>query len=241
MAYLSSIQRYELKYLITTDLRHALREVIDTHTVPDEYGKSRIANLYYDTPDHRLIRRSLEKPAYKEKLRLRSYGTPGEDSTVYLELKKKAASVVGKRRTALKLREVSDFLRAPAGDSQIRRELSYFLGRFDGLAPAAVLCYDREAYFDRTDPDVRITFDTDIRYRFTDLSLQSGTYGTALLSPDMVLMEIKVGRSMPLWLTRELSRLQIRQTSFSKYGRAYIETAGNIQKKDEVPSYALPV
>ena len=243
MAYRSSIQRYELKYLITAAQRRALQPVIDAHTVPDEYGKSRIANLYYDTPDRRLIRRSLEKPAYKEKLRLRSYGTPKEDSTVYLELKKKACDVVGKRRTAMRLREVPDFLNAPATDSQIRRELAYFLSRFENPAPAAVLCYDREAYFDRSDPDVRVTFDTDIRYRDTDLSLESGTYGTALLDPDTVLLEVKVGRAMPLWLAKELSRLGIRQTSFSKYGRAYIQMnrQNDTPKKDEVSSYALPV
>jgi len=243
MAYLSSINRYELKYLITAAQRRALQPAIDAHTTPDEYGKSRIANLYYDTPDRRLIRRSLEKPTYKEKLRLRSYGTPHGDTTVYLELKKKAGAVVGKRRTDMKLDEVPGFLRSPATDSQIRRELAYFLSRFDDLAPAAVLCYDREAFFDREDRDVRVTFDTDIRYRDTDLSLASGTYGTALLDPDIVLLEIKVGRAMPLWLTRELSRLGIRQTSFSKYGRAYIQMQqqSNTPKKDEVSFHALPV
>ena len=93
-----TFERRELKYRITDAQRAALEAAFDARMVPDEHGESTICNIYYDTADYRLIRASLEKPAYKEKLRLRSYGVTEPGGEVFLELKKKYKGIVYKRR-----------------------------------------------------------------------------------------------------------------------------------------------
>ena len=189
----------------------------------DEYGKSTICNIYFDTPDFLLIRRSIEKPVYKEKLRLRSYGTPTSDSTVFIELKKKYRKVVYKRRISLSERDAMSFLvdRNPVCEGQISNEINYFLDHYEGVAPAVFLSYEREAFYGKTDHDLRITFDSNILWRDSDLSLCKGVYGAPLLDQGQVIMEIKVAAAMPMWLVKFLSENKIYKTSFSKYGTAY--------------------
>lgn len=216
-------ERYELKYLLDEKQNAAVREAMRERMVPDAYGKSRICNLYFDTPDWRIIRRSLEKPVYKEKLRLRSYGPVGQDGSAFLELKKKYRSVVYKRRVPLTCRQAERFLAAPVPDTQIEREIAYFLSVYEGVAPAMWISYAREAYFAKEDPDLRITFDTDILWRCEDLTLSSAVRGNSVLPAGKILMEIKVASALPLWLTACLSEAEIRQTSFSKYGSAYTQ------------------
>ena len=82
-------QRYEFKYLLTRGQQARLLSAAGARLRPDEYSHSSIRNLYLDTPDFRLIRRSLEKPVYKEKMRIRCYGPAHPDSPVFVELKKK--------------------------------------------------------------------------------------------------------------------------------------------------------
>lgn len=216
-------KRYELKYLLGAEQYAAVREVMQERMVPDAYGKSRICNLYFDTPDCRIIRRSLEKPVYKEKLRLRSYGPVGPDGAVYAELKKKYQSVVYKRRVGMTRAGAKEFLKDPQPDTQIGREIAYFLTVYPDAAPMVWLSYAREAFFGADDPDFRMTFDTDVLARWEDLSLGSGIYGTSVLPQGKILMEVKVRDAVPLWLTHCLSAAQIRQTSFSKYGTAYLQ------------------
>ena len=222
-------QRYELKYLINAQTREILEQAFETYMRPDEHGESTICNVYYDTPDDRLIRRSLEKPIYKEKLRMRSYGMAAPDSKVFLELKKKYDGIVYKRRISLKESKAEEYLCAKSlhrqtllpSNSQIGREIDYFCDYYGELIPKVYLCYDRTAYFAKGDPNLRITFDRRIRWRQTGLSLTETPGGRELLEGGQSLMEIKTGTAMPLWLVQLLSREQIRQTSFSKYGRAY--------------------
>ena len=99
--YQGTFKRYEKKYLVTQQQYNALAKVFAARMVPDRFAESTISNIYYDTPDFRLIRRSLEKPAYKEKLRLRSYGVPNEETQVFPEIKKKARGIVYKRRVSM--------------------------------------------------------------------------------------------------------------------------------------------
>ena len=193
------------------------------YMVPDEYSHSSIRNLYLDTPDFRLIRRSLEKPVYKEKLRVRSYGRAEGCSHVFVELKKKYCSVVYKRRIAMSRTEALDCLAGarPWPDSQIGGELAYAMDYYAPIGPAVFLSYERDAYCGLGDRDFRVTFDTDIRYRRQELTLDSDTWGTAILPPDQVLMELKVAGGLPLWLARVLSEQRVFRSSFSKYGAAY--------------------
>ncbi len=221
----SIFKRHELKYLVSEQNREFLEEAFPEYMIPDEHGESTICNIYYDTTDYRLIRRSLEKPVYKEKLRLRSYGTAKDNSNVFLELKKKYKGVVYKRRISLTDGYAEDTLGAGekfSEDSQIAREINYFLDYYGDIVPAVYLCYDRTAYFSKNDPDLRITFDRNILWRTEDIDLKIPPYGKEILPEGFSLMEIKASGAMPLWLVNLLNEGKIRQTSFSKYGMAYM-------------------
>lgn len=226
MKYQDIFQRYEIKYLITKEQKDLLLRAMESDMRPDDYGRSFICNLYFDTPEYTLIRRSLEGPVYKEKLRLRSYGRAGSDSQVFLELKKKYRGVVYKRRVDAKERAAMDYLlrgRPLRKQSQITEEIDYFRQMYPGLAPAVYLSYEREAFCGKTDKNLRITFDENILWRREELSLCARPYGSGILEPDHVLMEIKTGTAIPLWLCGLLSEQGIFKTNFSKYGRAYMQ------------------
>ena len=217
--------RIEKKYLLTADSYERLRDALRSYMEEDEYGLHTICNIYYDTPDYHLIRRSIEKPVYKEKLRLRSYGIPREDSKVFLEIKKKYNKVVNKRRISLGLQEAYRYLEEgvrPEKDSQILREMDFFLERYP-LQKGLYLAYDRRALFGKEDPEFRLTFDTNIRCRWEKMELERGDYGHFLLPAGCRLMESKVMGSTPLWFSSLLSSLHIYPASFSKYGYFYKE------------------
>ncbi|MBE5783079.1 MAG: polyphosphate polymerase domain-containing protein [Clostridiales bacterium] len=222
--YQSIFKRYELKYMLTLEEKQKILEAMAPYMRLDQFGRSEIRNLYFDTDSYRLIRRSLEKPVYKEKLRVRSYRPAGPDDQIYVELKKKYKSVVYKRRLALPQQQAMDWLcgRIPAPEnSQIAREIQYFLQYYETLRPTVFLSYEREAYYSLNGDDFRITFDDTIQSRQEDLSLQSPAGGNALLPEGRVLMEIKTSGGIPLWMTKALTQLRIYKTSFSKYGTAY--------------------
>lgn len=224
MPFQTVFKRYELKYMLTPRQKELVLDVMKPYMELDPYGRTSIRNLYYDTDNYRLIRRSIEKPAYKEKLRVRSYGRAQANSTVFVELKKKYKHIVYKRRLALPEREAMAWLDGTGGcpeSSQIAKELTYILAYYETLHPVVFLSYEREAYRSRDGSDFRITFDDTILCRQNDVSLQSDTYGACVLDPGKVLMEVKCSGGMPLWLIRLLSAERIYQTSFSKYGTAY--------------------
>lgn len=216
-------KRYEIKYMLTREQKQELCRLMEHEMIADEHGRSTIQSLYYDTPDYLLIRRSLDKPFYKEKLRLRSYGVATEDSNVFIELKKKYDSVVYKRRISMTEHNACEYLqdRKPAEDSQIAREIDYCIRYYGNLAPRVLLTYEREAFYHKNDRNLRITFDENILWRDYDVDLKAGIYGNPILDDDQVLMEVKTAGSMPLWLVRFLTAKRIYKTSFSKYGTAY--------------------
>lgn len=220
--------RYEKKYLMSQPIYTALRKRLSKYMTEDEYGKHTICNIYYDTPDNLLIRRSIEKPVYKEKLRLRSYGIPTLDTKVFLEMKKKYNKVVNKRRIQLTLREAYDYVEhgiRPKEDSQILREMDFFLDRYT-LERGLYLAYDRVALFGNEDKNFRVTFDMNIRSRKEYMGLEDGDFGNLLIPQGYYLMESKVMGSTPLWFTKILSELQIFPASFSKYGNFYKKDFG---------------
>lgn len=222
--------RKELKFLIDADQRAALERVFAERMVPDKFPHSSIRNIYYDTPDFRLIRRSLEKPVYKEKLRLRCYGDSQE---VFLEVKKKYKGVVYKRRILLDEPHAMAFLRfeGEIPDTQIGREMVYFRDFYKNLQPCVYLSYERDAWFSREDPGLRITIDDQIRYRYSDLHLDHGQDGKEILPPGCFLMEVKAENAIPVWLMALLAEQKISKVSFSKYGRAYLmEMPGKINE-----------
>lgn len=226
MQFQAVFKRYEKKYLLNPLQYERLRTQLTGHMIPDAYGESTICNLYLDTEDHRIIRNSLEKPLYKEKLRLRSYGIPNPTDTVFLELKKKYKGVVYKRRIPMTLDSANAYLdhgTVPVGSSQIFAELNWTIGRYPHLFPAMYISYDRIALYEKDDPDLRITFDRNLLCREEDVVLEDGAWGEPLLQPGEVLMEIKIPGAMPLWLSHLLDNLKIFPISYSKYGSAYLQ------------------
>ena len=217
------MQRYEMKYLLTAAQTEYLVKRLRGHMALDKYGRTTIASLYYDTDDHRLIRASMDKPAFKEKIRLRSYGQATDLSPVYLELKRKADGIVYKRRVESTLPEVDDFFAGRGGigsGGQIDREITYFRDQYKTLRPACLIMYDREAYYE-PDGDLRLTIDYNPRYRMDRLTLSGSMDGIPLRAAGETILEIKVQQAMPLWLCQILNEGNIRLGSFSKYGEAY--------------------
>lgn len=218
-----TFKRYEKKYLLSREKYEALRQRIDAHIVPDEYFESTVCSIYYDTDGYDLIRRSIEAPVYKEKLRLRSYNVPSDDSGVFVELKKKYHGIVYKRRILMRADVAPDYLagRIPAPEPcQVSREIDWFL-RQHSPVPAAFIACDRQAYVAADDPDLRITFDRNMRWRETELDLRLGSHGEPLTGDGNVLMEIKLPGAAPLWLSHIMCELDIFPTGFSKYGVCY--------------------
>ena len=216
------MQRYEMKYLLNSGQTDYLRRRLEGHMRLDGYGLTSIASLYYDTPEARLIRESLEKPEFKEKIRLRSYGLAEDDSPVYLELKRKCGGIVYKRRIQTSITEADLFFAekdAPGG-GQILKEIAYFRDHYRPLIPACLIIYDREAYFE-PGGDLRLTIDFRPRYRTEGLTLTRSMDRIPLLDAGWTILEVKVQDAMPLWLSRILSAGGIFKSSFSKYGEAY--------------------
>lgn len=218
-------KRYEKKYIISEEKANLLVARIGHRLSADKYGKSTICNIYFDTPDFRIIRHSMEKGVFKEKLRIRSYNCPTADSMVFIELKKKFKGVVYKRRITLKYADAVKYLlkniRPESVNEQVLSEIDYFKSYYPSLKPRVSLFYDRIAFYSKEDKNLRITFDTNIRYRTSRLDIAEGSEGRTISEKGKAVMEIKCIGSMPLWLTRELSALEIFPSSFSKYGKAF--------------------
>lgn len=229
---LMTFKRYEKKYLLIGDKYEKFREEVDRHMQVDEFGLDIINNIYYDTDQYDMIRESIEKPVYKEKIRLRGYGNIKNGDTVYLELKKKYNGIVYKRRAQMKLEEAYETItegHIKNIDTQIRRELDYVLA-FYKPKPKIYLAYDRVALFDPKGSDLRITFDFNIRYRTDDLDMSHGDYGKNIMTDDSVMLEIKAASAYPFWLIKLLEECEIYPVSFSKYGTVYTKLFSSQEK-----------
>lgn len=233
--YQGTFKRYEKKYLLSESQYKLLRQKLEGKLSVDRYGKTTICNIYFDTLDHRLVRTSMEKPIYKEKLRLRSYGTPTDNDTVFIELKKKYKGIVYKRRIKSDLFSAEHYLYDGIPleqSSQISHEIDWFLNFYQNVKPAMYISYNRVAMFGIEDNELRVTFDSNILWREEELWLECGVFGNPLLEKGVRLMEIKTPGAMPLWLTHILDELTIYPTSFSKYGKGYEESL-RIKRKEE--------
>ncbi len=220
---MSTFKRYENKYMMDDRQYAAFFKAIAPYVAADEYPQYTICNLYYDTDTFEIIRQSLDKPVYKEKLRLRSYGTPDGEGKVFFELKKKYKKEVFKRRVSMSVQEFNDYLlhgTMPDVSPQVMREIGFFMSLYHPQ-PKVYIAYDRVAFKGKDDETLRITFDKNIRYRISDLNLSSGDYGQQIIDPSQHLAEIKVAGAMPLWLSKALDEQHVYPTSFSKYGYCY--------------------
>ena len=222
-------KRVETKYLLTDDEYNILMKKIDKHLMKDRFYKSTICNIYFDSEDYDIINKSLEKPIFKQKIRLRSYNIPDLNDDVFFEIKGKYDGVVFKRREKLKLIDYYNYIndgKIPS-DKQIMKEIDYIIKK-DNLKPKMMLSYDRLSYYDRNNKNFRITFDQNIRSREDDLKLEFGDAGKLYFDKPMYIMELKSLGAMPLWFTNILTKLKIYPKSFSKYGSIYKKMKGEM-------------
>ncbi len=216
-------ERTEQKYHLTREQAEAFCRLVQEDIRKDAYPVYTVQNLYLDTEDDRLIRKSLDKPAYREKLRIRTYGHPESGDPLFLEVKKKYRGRSSKRRMVLNAEQLDAWLAGvPFGEEQgqMGQEFNYIYQLYQPQ-PRMYIAYDRVAYQAVDDPAVRITFDRNIRWRITDLHLHPSGRDRLLVLPRDCLMEIKIADSYPLWLARALSVIQARPSAFSKYGTAW--------------------
>lgn len=220
---IENFKRMEKKYLLTKEEYNSVLNIINEYIEKDKFFESKICNIYFDTDNSDLIVRSLEKPEYKEKVRLRSYDVPGMEDKVFFEIKKKYKGVVGKRRITLKLKDFYNYLNGiepTEVNEQILKELEYAMGHYK-LKPKLFLAYDRHSYFAKEDKNLRITFDENVRSREDDLKLEMGDAGKLYFNEPMYIMEIKTLGSYPMWLVHALNDNHIYPASFSKYRSIY--------------------
>ena len=219
---MENFTRSEKKYLLTKNQYIVLLEKLKEYIKPDAFNKSRVSSLYYDNDKLELIRRSIEKPQYKEKFRVRCYGNVSNDDYVFVEIKKKLDGIVYKRRTKAKYSEVlRDIRTCKYKDEQVGKEIKYAIDYYGGLIPAIYVSSVRTSYVSKEDSNLRITFDEDLKYRMNDLSLQESLNDKELT--DKIIMEIKVSNAYPLWLSNILTELNLFSRGFSKVGTAFMK------------------
>ena len=228
--------RREVKYRLNSEMFEILKREFAAHVVQDKFHFVCVHNIYYDNDSHEIIRRSIEKPLFKQKLRLRAYEKNGElDGHAFVEMKNKYEGSVFKRRVKIPIgaaRLLADGtpLCGVIASGQIADELLFYAGAKD-CRPKIYVSYNRYAYCAKAEKDLRITFDFGIFSRVERLWLCRDSADEQLLTDDDYILEIKSERPFPLWLTGILAKHRLYPQSFSKYGRIYEEslrTAANI-------------
>ena len=225
-------RRYEKKFLLTKSQRDELLPLLRQRMQYDEYcpdGQPYIVrNIYYDTVNDDMIRLSIEGPPFKEKIRVRKYGRfDVANDEVFIEIKRKYKGIGIKRRVRVTDEEAARVLarqpidqKADYYSNQILREVAYLVKIYH-VVPAVFMSYSRLAFIDRDDPQFRLTIDDDILTRRVGFDFSDGPSGTPLLTEGYVLMEVKVGKAMPLWFAQALSQKGVYLTSYSKYGKEF--------------------
>ena len=218
------IDRMEQKYFVSFDKYKKLMDIIEDKLVKDKYFSERIYNIYFDNDEYEFMTKSLDKPLYKEKVRLRSYETADKNSNVFLEIKKKFQGHGNKRRVVINYNDAIDYINnkiIPDTNKQIMNELDYTFKK-NNLKPKISLTYDRLSYAFKEDDSYRITFDTNIRYSNKKIDLVDLDDDYCLFN-DGYIMEVKTLKGYPMWFIKALNELKLFPTSYSKVGEAYKE------------------
>lgn len=232
--------RREKKYLLDETQYGIVKSVLQRYMDADKYAKYTVCNVYFDDAFDSVVRTSVQKPEFKEKLRLRSYGIPENGSRVFFEIKKKYNGIVYKRRIETEYSTVREYLdtgKIPEKfhDNATFKEIAYYLEQ-NKLYGKVYLAYDREAFHGKDDSSFRLTLDGNVRSRYDEVWFENGDFGDRLLPEGFRLMEIKLSEAMPRWLADLLNELQIYPCSFSKYGKIYMNRV-----RDEIAAYGNTV
>lgn len=239
----NTFNRYEKKYMLDQETATKIKNDIKSYITQDQYSSNSyytICNIYYDTVNDEIIKQSVSKPQYKEKLRLRCYGDTTKHDIVYLEIKKKLNGFVNKRRTHITLEEANNLIfhkvmpvKQPYHNTQVLNEIYYFVQN-KILYPKIAISYDREAYYAIDNPDFRITFDNHITSRRKNVYAGRSKEDQSIIDENLILMELKTSTSIPLWMTNILSKYKVFGNSFSKYGTEFYNYLINNRKEDEI-------
>ena len=250
MAVIENFSRYEFKYPVSFDVMEQMMKdfepyvSVDDHA--DENGCYTISSIYLENEELDCFAETMNGIDYRQKVRLRIYGTNTEKS--FFELKSKYNGLVIKRRAVLPLNEAMLFLHETArqidqgkdknyiftdenikwiesfhvSNPQILKELQYTI-LTKKLKAKNVVSYERVALFATDSPELRITFDFNIRTRWMDLDLAHGSYGEQVNPPRVAVLELKTGKKLPLWLVQIVSKYGYRNQTFSKYCSHYVK------------------
>ncbi|TFD97092.1 polyphosphate polymerase domain-containing protein [Jeotgalibacillus sp. R-1-5s-1] len=222
--------RFELKYLISIDEYYEMRSKLLERMTFDSYGnndgKYNIISLYFDSAERGIYYETKNKLSFRQKLRLRVYDRTSIEDQAFFEIKQKFKNVVNKRRTVLSLNDAYKLIKnkpnifskelPPASNTQILKEVIHFRNQYE-LEPDIIVSYDRQAFVGVNEPDLRVTFDYNLMTRDYDLRLENGPYGHHFIHPDLVVLEIKVSNSVPLWLSNIVSEMNLSRKSVSKF------------------------
>lgn len=238
--------RYENKYVITDKKKDIILPSLLRYMEFDKYCVGDkdypIYSLYFDTKNNDVVRRSVQKPYYKEKLRLRSYKlNPNDNDTVFLEIKKKIGGIVNKRRVVLTYKQAVNFIKygkvpqLSGIQKQIMNEICYYIS-LHPIEKTVLIHYDRNALFGKDDKSLRITFDRNLTADGNTDILHTENEGNFIVVPDTRIMEIKISGATPIWLSEILTENHIYRSSFSKFGRNFQnETKLHIQHSENYP------
>lgn len=229
----TTAKRVEKKYIIQNDVLKDLLKDLEPYLVADKYKHSTITNLYFDTDDYEIIRRSIAATNFKEKFRIRSYSPePVLDSQVFMEIKSKNDGVVYKERFQTTLFSAINFLNGVEDieDKAFADNMEIFMGKYPTMKPKMYIYYDRLSMKAKDSNKVRLTVDSNLTYRDINLDDLTNKSGKALLDSNYSIVEIKLNQEMPEWLEEVLENHQIEKGSFSKYGTAYKLTAGIVSE-----------
>jgi SPX domain protein involved in polyphosphate accumulation len=239
--------RYERKYILTKSQKDEILPFLEQHLDYDPYSQGgkeyTIYNIYFENEDFSIIRNSISKPKFKDKLRLRTYSYPMEhDSMVFLEIKKKYEGRVNKRRIIMTYDQAKDYLNKGIIpqfdtfiDNQVMKEIDYFM-KIHKARPGTYIRYDRMALVAGQE-ELRVTFDHHIIFRSHHINLEHREGTSILPTEEYYLMEIKSEDNFPFWLARKLSEMKLYSTSFSKYGKAFEQYLVGGQSDDELILY----
>lgn len=223
---LEIFSRRELKFLLPFETYKALANDMMPYMRYDKFGdgfgRYNIVSLYFDTPQKTIYYETRNKLLFRQKLRLRVYDEADLNSTAFLEVKQKFKNVVNKRRTLVPLQSAYDYIYQnqsiadQVSNPQILKEIDHFKQLYN-LHPEIVVSYDRQAFHGLYDPDLRVTYDYNLLCRNDDLHIENGPQGENFVDPNLVVMEVKITNSVPLWLTELLSDYGLQKQGVSKF------------------------
>ena len=229
--------RFELKYLINLRQAEQFKSALRAYLVPDEHGthngRYSLSSLYYDSPDLRCDWEKGYGLRFRRKLRIRHYETDEtltEETPIFLEIKQRIDRVTQKRRAVLSygdaLRLCND-RQLPEGSEEDRttlEEMYVFLWQYN-LRPVSIVRYDRQAFIGTEyDVGLRVTFDTNLTFQSHRLYIHEEPSPLPMLSPNQVVLEIKVNERIPTWLAGLIADNNLKMVRVSKYCRS-IEAA----------------